>query len=289
MGGPLPSTVRATARTVQAVARCMDYGLAGKAVIVTGASKGIGKAIAHAFLREGANVALSARTERELKHAASEAGGSGTAITIAGDITDAEHRKALVQTTVERFGTVDVLVNNAGGIGAFAAFEELRLEDWRSLFELNLFSVVDLTNLVLPIMRAQHFGRIINISSESAVQPDAAMPHYNASKAALNSITKSLSKAVGRDGILVNSVAAAFIKTPLVEEMLANIGKERGISTQEAEQLFLREHRPNIVLGRAGLPEETAAAVLFLASAQASFITGSSVRVDGGSIATVGI
>ncbi len=267
----------------------MDYGLTGKAIVVTGASKGIGKAIAHAFTREGANVTLTARDEAELRHAAQDTAGPGTALPVAGDITDADHRKAVVRATVERFGTVDVLVNNAGSIGAFAKFDDLSLDDWRSLYELNVFSVVAMTQLVLPIMRAQRSGRIINISSESAVQPDAAMPHYNSSKAALNNITKSLSKAVGPDGILVNSVAAAFIKTPLVEEMLANIARERGISPAEAERWFLRENRPNIVLGRAGTPEETAAAVLFLASAQASFITGSSVRVDGGSIATVGI
>lgn len=267
----------------------MDYGLTGKAVVVTGSSKGIGKAIAHAFIREGANVTFTARDEAELRRAAQEVQGPGTALPVAGDITDAQHRETVVRATVERFGSLDVLVNNAGGIGAFASFEDLSLDDWRSLFELNVFSVVAMSKLVLPIMRAQRSGRIINISSESAVQPDAAMPHYNASKAALNSITKSLSKAVGRDGILVNSVAAAFIKTPLVEEMLANIGRERGISPAEAERWFLRENRPNIVLERAGTSEETAAAVLFLASSQASFITGSSVRVDGGSIATVGI
>ena len=113
------------------------------------------------------------------------------------------------------------------------------------------------------------------------------MPHYNASKAALNSLTKSLSKAYGKDGILVNTVSPAFIRTPLVDQMLEGQAKARGIGVDEAEKAFLREFRPNIVLGRAGLSDETAGVVVFLASEQASFITGSNYRVDGGSVASL--
>ncbi|HTU68712.1 MAG TPA: glucose 1-dehydrogenase [Candidatus Baltobacteraceae bacterium] len=268
----------------------MDYGLKGRSVIVTGASKGIGRATGLAFAREGANVVLFARGAHEVERAAGDAKDlPGTALAIAGDVTKAEDRERLVKTTVDRFGGIDVLVNNAGSIGAFAPFEDLTLENWRALFELNLFSVVGLIQLVLPHMRKVRRGRIINISSESAVQPDPVMNHYNASKAALNNLTKSLSKAVGADGILVNAVAPAFIKTPLVEEMLANLAREHGTTPAQAEQAFLKENRPNIVLGRAGTSEESAEAVLFLASDQASFITGSVLRVDGGSVATVSI
>jgi 3-oxoacyl-[acyl-carrier protein] reductase len=265
----------------------VDLGLRGKAVIVTGASKGIGRAIAHAFLREGANVALAARTQADLESAARDGAAlGGTPLAVVSDVTREGDIRHLVDTTLERFGSIDVLVNNAGG-GAFTPFEELTLDDWRRLFELNLFSVVGLIKAVLPIMRAQRSGRIINISSESAVQPDAAMPHYNASKAALNNLTKSLSKAVGSEGILVNTVSPAFIKTPLIEEMLAGIGRPRGLDVGAAEAAFLRESRPNIVLKRAGTPEETASAVVFLASKHASFITGANLRIDGGSVASV--
>jgi 3-oxoacyl-[acyl-carrier protein] reductase len=268
----------------------MNYGLENKSVIVTGASKGIGKAIAAAFVAEGANVVLSARTESDLNAAASEmAAGPGKVVAVAGDMTNEADRVALVKTANERFGTVHVLVNNAGMIGGFVDFEHLSLDDWREVFELNVFSVVGLTKLVLPIMRAQRFGRIINISSESGVQPDAAMTHYNASKGALNTLTKSISKAVGTDNILVNTVSPAFIKTPLVEEMLENIGRERGVSALQAEADFLRENRPNIVLRRSGTSDESAGAVVFLASDQASFITGANIRVDGGSIASIAI
>jgi 3-oxoacyl-[acyl-carrier protein] reductase len=268
----------------------MDYGLLGKSVIVTGASRGIGKAIAAAFVSEGANVVISARTKAELDSAAAEmSAGPGQVIPIAGDVTQDAHRAALVDAANERFGGVHVLVNNAGTIGAFAGFEDLSLDDWRSVFELNVFAPVALTKLVLPFMRRQRFGRIINISSESGVQPDAAMSHYNASKGALNTLTKSLSKALGDDNILVNTVSPAFIKTPLVEDMLEGIARQHGTSIEQAEADFLENNRQNIVLKRAGTSEESAAAVLFLASAQASFITGANIRVDGGSIATVAI
>jgi 3-oxoacyl-[acyl-carrier protein] reductase len=268
----------------------VDYGLTGKSVIVTGASKGIGRAVAHAFLQEGANVALFARDEAELDRAVREGEQyAGTPLAVPGDVTKEEDRRRLVDATLGQFGSIDVLVNNAGGAGGFASFEELSLDDWRELFELNVYSVVGLTKLVLPHMRRAKSGRIINISSESAVQPDAEMPHYNASKAALNSITKSLSKAVGADGILVNAVAPAFIKTPALEALFEGIAGERKITLGEAEQWFLAQNRPNIVLKRAGTPEESAEVVLFLASAQASFVTGSVMRVDGGSVGTVSI
>ena len=113
------------------------------------------------------------------------------------------------------------------------------------------------------------------------------MPHYNAAKSALNSFTKSLSKAYGKDNILVNTVSPAFIRTPLLEGLLEQQARVRGITVDEAEKVLLREFRPNILLGRAGRADETAGIVVFLASEQASFITGSNYRVDGGSVASL--
>ncbi len=268
----------------------MELGLQGKIALVTGSSKGIGFAIAEALAREGCKVVLNGRNVADLQSAAARIRKSLPAAavhTVASDVAAPGGSERAVAETVSRFGAIHVLVNNAGGIGRFGAFAELTDEEWLAVFQLNVLSAVRASRAAIPHMQRQKWGRIINISSESGTQPDALMPHYNASKSALNSLTKSLSKAYGADGILVNTVSPAFIRTPLVEEMLANQAESRGISVDEAERVFVKEFRPNIVFGRAGRPEETAGVVVFLASEQASFITGSNFRVDGGSVASL--
>ncbi|HWE95024.1 MAG TPA: SDR family oxidoreductase [Tepidisphaeraceae bacterium] len=266
----------------------MDLGLKDKVVLITGASKGIGKSIAQAFAAEGAKVVLSARGADELQKAVAEIqGAGGEALGIPADVTNAADVKRMVDETIARLGTVHVLVNNAGGIGRFAPFDELNDDDWLAILDLNIMSAVRATRGVLPSMRRQRWGRIINISSESGTQPDPVMPHYNASKAALNNLTKTLSKAYANDGILVNTVSPAFIITPLVEDMLNSLAKQKGVSREQTEKDFLAQNRPHIELKRAGRGEEVAAAVVFLASKQASFITGTNLRVDGGSVASV--
>lgn len=266
----------------------MELGLKGKVVLVTGSSKGIGRSIASAFAREGCNVVVNGRHAGELEAAAAEMrAASATVHAVVADVTETEGAKRAVDETVRRFGTIHILVNNAGGVGRFAAFADLSDDEWLDVFKLNVLSAVRASRAALPHMQRQKWGRIINISSESGVQPDPMMPHYNASKSALNSLTKSLSKAYGKDGILINTVSPAFIRTPLVDQMLEEQARARGITMDQAEQALLREFRPNIVLGRAGRPDETAGIVVFLASEQASFITGSNYRVDGGSVASL--
>lgn len=266
----------------------MELGLEGKVALVTGASKGIGKAIADALAAERCRVVLCARGEDDLEAAAEgirETGGE--ALAVATDMSDADAIKELVGKTNAAFGGADILVNNAGGTGRTLAFDELTDEDWTEVLELNILSAVRLTRAVLPGMREKRWGRVINIASESGIQPDPFMPHYNASKAALINLTKSLSKAYAADGILVNAVSPAMVRTPLVEGMFEDMAQERGISKEEAEAAFLRETRPHIVLERPGEAEETAAVVVFLASEAASFVTGSNYRVDGGSVASI--
>lgn len=267
----------------------MELGLKGKIVLVTGASKGIGKAIAAGFAAEGSKVVITARHNEQLQQAAREISQSTAAevIGVAADMTKAADIAHAVEEVVNRFGTVNVLVNNAGGVGAFAAFQDLSDNDWLDILNLNLLSAVRASRAVLPHMQRQKWGRIINISSESGTQPDAFMPHYNASKAALNNLTKSLSKAYASDGILVNTVSPAFIMTPLVADMLQKMAKEQGTSPEKATAEFLEKNRPHIELKRPGESEEVASAVVFLASEQASFITGTNLRVDGGSVASI--
>ena len=151
-------------------------------------------------------------------------------IAITADASKAEDNRRMVDETVKRFGTIHVLVNNAGGVGAFAAFHDLTDDDWLDIFNLNVLSAVRATRAALPHMQKQKWGRIINISSESGTQPDGFMPHYNASKAAMNNLTKSLSKAYATEGILVNTVSPAFIMTPLLSSMLQKLAAEQGVS-----------------------------------------------------------
>jgi 3-oxoacyl-[acyl-carrier protein] reductase len=267
----------------------MNLGLKDKVVLVTAASQGIGRAIAEAFAAEGAKVAITARRGDHIQKAAQEISQtSGTQVMgIAADASKADDNRRMVEEVVRRFGSVHVLVNNAGGVGAFAGFDSLSDNDWLDVLNLNVMSAVRATRAVLPHMQRQKWGRIVNISSESGTQPDAAMSHYNASKAAMNNLTKSLSKAYAQDGILVNTVSPAFIMTPLLRDMLQKMANERGVSFQEAVNGFLNANRPHIELKRPGEPEEVASAVVFLASERASFITGANLRVDGGSVASI--
>jgi 3-oxoacyl-[acyl-carrier protein] reductase len=267
----------------------VELGLEDKVAVVTGSSKGIGKAIAVALAREGCQVVLAARAEKDLEEAAEDVrrtGRGGAVLALAADVTNADEVERLIDETVARFGTVDVLVNNAGGTGRRSPFHELSDEEWFEVLDLNLISAVRLTRAVLPHMRRQRWGRIINVASESGTQPSVLKPHYNASKAALINLTKSLSKTYGEYGILVNAVSPATTITPSVEDLIADEAKRTNI-LNEKEAVFVRENKPDIVVGRLGRPEETAWVVAFLASERASFITGANYRVDGGSVTSI--
>lgn len=266
----------------------MNLGLSGKVALVTGASKGIGKAAALALAAEGAKVVLGARGEEDLRVAVEEIKSSGgEALGVSADIASAEGARRLVEETVERYGSLDILVNNAATTGEQLAFDELSDEDWASVLELNVMGVVRITRAALPRMREKGWGRIINVASESGIQPDPFMPHYNASKAALINLTKSLSKSCATEGILVNTVSPAAVRTPLVEGMFEQAADEQGVSVEEAEADFLENNRPHIEVKRIGKPEEVGAVIAFLASEAASFVNGANYRVDGGSVASV--
>lgn len=266
----------------------MNLDLEGKVVLVSGASRGIGRSIAQAFADEGCRLAICARGREALDAVASELTQRGTEVlAVPADLTKAAEAEHVVNAALDRFGAIHVLINNVGGVGSFAAFHELTDAQWREILELNLLPAVRLTRLVLPAMQRQRYGRIVNIASEAGIQPDPFMPHYNAAKAAIINLTKSLSKAYARDGILVNAVSPAMTRTEIVEGMLREQAQARGMSIEEATAAFLKELRPNIVLGRPAEPAEVAAVVVFLASAAASFVTGANYRVDGGSVASL--
>ncbi|RFU61770.1 SDR family NAD(P)-dependent oxidoreductase [Peribacillus glennii] len=265
----------------------MKLELENKTALVTGGSKGIGKAIALAFAQEGANVIICGRGKEALDEAKKEIEeNGGKVLSVQADLSKQEDVDRLISESIGRYNTIDILVNNAGVASGFDDFESLDIEDWQRLFDINLFGTVRVTKAVIPYMKKAKFGRIINISSESGVQPDPFMPHYNASKAALINFTKSLSKAYADQGILVNTVSPAFIMTPMLENLLKDNAEKQNISYEEATQQFLKENRPHVEVKRPGTVEEVASAVLFLASGKAGFINGVNLRVDGGSVAS---
>jgi NAD(P)-dependent dehydrogenase (short-subunit alcohol dehydrogenase family) len=265
----------------------MDLGLDGKTALVTGSSKGIGYGCAEALAAEGCDVSICARHEDELKQAAEDLRAHGVEVLpVTADLTVEDDIDTLVDQTLDAFGPVDILVNNAGTVGDPGGLEDNTTQEWRDLFELNLFAVVTLTRKLVPRMQEQGWGRVINMSSENGTQPYPDMMAYSASKGALDNFGKALSKEVAEDGVLVNTVSPAFIETPLVNEMMEAAAAEQGITKEEAVQGFLDKHRPHIEVGRPGTIEEVGRVVAFLASEHASFINGSDYRVDGGSVAS---
>jgi 3-oxoacyl-[acyl-carrier protein] reductase len=268
----------------------MKIDLTTRVAFVTAASQGIGEAIARALHGAGAKVALLARSEDKLTDIARSLGDG--ALAVAGDVTDAASIARAVDHVTDVLGPVDILVNNAGGVsssdgGVFRPFDEVPDQDWLATWELNVLSVVRMTRALVPTMAKRGWGRIINISSESAVQPDPIGLEYASAKGALNTLTKALSKAYGHSGVLANIVSPAYVDTPILRNLLAQQDGADGIATDELATHFMKAFRPNIALDRPCTPEDVAAAVTFLASDAAAFITGSNLRVDGGSVSTI--
>ena len=264
--------------------------LTGKVAVVTGASQGIGEAIARGLHQEGAKVALVARTQAKLAGIVRDLG--DRAFAAAADVRAAAGLAAALEAAEKRLGPIDIAVNNAGGIitsdgELFRPFEAVPDEDWLGTFELNVMSAVRVSRVLAPKMAERGWGRIINLSSESGVQPDAVAVEYAAAKGALNAMTKALSKSYGDRGVLVNIVSPAYIDTPIVRSVLSQMPGGDQLDPHHLTQQYIGQFRPNIVVGRAGTSEEVANAVVFLASDAASFITGTNLRVDGGSVGTV--
>lgn len=253
----------------------MDLGLNGKSVLVLASSKGLGKAIAQEFAREGARVMITSRDEELLQAVVEEACGEVHAQVC--DITKSTEIKALVEKTVTLYGTIDILVNNCGGPRG-GNFDDLDDQAWHEAFDLTLLSYIRTIREVLPIMRKNGKGRIVNVASISIKQPIEGLLLSNTLRAGVNGLAKSLSQELAKDHILINTVGPGKFATDRVIEIDQQQADKKNISLEELQ----KSSQSTIPLGRYGQPNEFAKAVVFLASDANTYITGQSILVDGG-------
>jgi 3-oxoacyl-[acyl-carrier protein] reductase len=257
----------------------MDLGLKGKVALITGASKGLGRAIAEEFAKEGVHVSICARGEEDLAKAAAGLRQYGVTVVVTqADVTKMDDVQHVLDETIQHLGRIDVLVNNAGDawVGHMVTTTD---EEWRYCMEVNLYSAVRFTRGVVPHMRQHGGGRIINMSTVGGHTPGGPVVDYNSAKAALLAFSKTLSFELAPDNILVNSVCPAFIHSPLWERLADSLVSVVGNSREEVYQNLAQQF---VALKRFGREEEVSALVVFLASARASFITGSVYDIDGG-------
>ena len=262
----------------------MEMSLKGAVALVTASSEGIGRAIAMGLAHEGATLTICARRPEVLEATAieiSEATGAEI-LALPCDVTEADVPENLVARTVERFGRLDVLVSNTGGPphGLFDAHDD---HAWQTAFEANLLSVVRLVRAALPHLKASGRGRIINMSSTSVKQPIDGLVLSNSIRAGVIGLAKTLANELGPFGITVNNIAPGRIETERIRDLDRARAAALGTTEEEARKAMIAQ----VPLGRYGTPEEVANLAVFLASEKASYITGTTIQVDGGLIRSI--
>jgi NAD(P)-dependent dehydrogenase (short-subunit alcohol dehydrogenase family) len=264
----------------------MDLGLTGSTAVVTGGSKGMGLAIATTFAEEGARVAVMARRVEVLDEAVTilRDAGAPDAVGISVDMSDASSITAGFETVAQRWGELNSLVHTIGPGDGY--FEDLNDAQWEETFALGTMSGVRSIRAALPMLRAAAWGRIVTLSAHSIQRQNPRIVAYTASKAALSSVTKNLSKSLAEEGILVNCVCPGTIVTASFTEVLKDILAADGLDATDPTDVMRwidnNFHQP-CDLGRAGLPEEIASITVYLASKRNGYVTGATVNVDGGS------
>jgi NAD(P)-dependent dehydrogenase (short-subunit alcohol dehydrogenase family) len=264
----------------------VDLGLAGSAAVVTGGSKGMGLAIAQTLAGEGARVAIMARSQGSLDEAVASlhAAGAADAIGISVDMADAESIAAGFETVRDRWGLLNSLVHTIGPSDGY--FEQMTDADWDDAFTLGTMAGVRSIRAALPLLRAADWARIVTLSAHSIQRQNPRIVAYTASKAALTSVTKNLSKSLAKEGILVNCVCPGTIVTASFTEQLRDILAADDLDASDPIDVMTwidqNFHQP-CDLGRAGLPEEIASITTYLASRRNGYVTGATVNVDGGS------
>ncbi|MEZ4520687.1 MAG: SDR family oxidoreductase [Thermomicrobiales bacterium] len=258
----------------------MDTGLNGKVAVVTASSAGLGKAIARAFGREGANVVMCSRSQERIEAAAADVRDTGAEVlALEIDVTQPDDIERLISSASERFGGIDVLVTNAGGppAGTFDRFDD---DAWQNAFELTLMSAVRLIRRTIPEMQKRGGGSIVAMTSSSIKQPIPNLLLSNVMRAGVSALAKTLADELTGDKIRVNNLVPGRIATQRIEELDRANAERQGVDIDTVT----RQQLGNIPMGRYGEAEEFANAAVFLASDAASYITGATLQVDGGMI-----
>lgn len=256
----------------------MDLGLKGKVALAAASSAGIGRAIAEALAKEGADLVICSRNQEALEKARGELETHGVrVVAVPANLTDPAGVEAVMNAASQAFGQVEILVTNTGGPPA-GLFESHSPEAWDLAVRQNLFSVLNLVREVLPGMRERKWGRIINVTSIAVKQPSDNLILSNAVRAAVTGFARTLATETAADGITVNNVLPGFTRTGRLTELAGKRAEIKGCEPQEIWDSWHQE----IPMNRVGEPHELASLVAFLASEQASYITAQSIAVDGG-------
>jgi NAD(P)-dependent dehydrogenase (short-subunit alcohol dehydrogenase family) len=263
----------------------MKIDLSGKTAIVTGSTLGIGFAIARGLAGSGASVVLNGRKQEVLHKAVAELKKDFPGVEVRGVVADLGSARGC-ETLLEAEPAADILVNNLGIYGPQDFFETSD-EEWTRFFEVNVLSGVRLSRAYVPGMLQKNWGRVIFISSESALNIPADMIHYGFTKTANLSVSRGLAKRVAGSGVTVNAVLPGPTLSEGVEEMLKDEAEKSGLSIAEAGVAFVKEQRPSSILQRPATVEEVANMVVYVASPQASATTGAALRVDGGVVDSI--
>ncbi|OZI20490.1 3-oxoacyl-ACP reductase [Bordetella genomosp. 9] len=266
----------------------MDLNLSGKKALITGSSRGIGEAIARKLALEKATVIVHGRDAAQVDKVANEITAlGGCAHAVVGDLTHDDQAQRLIEAAQKLVGSIDILINNAGGSGgAKESWLDTQPASWASAYDRNVLAALRVTTRLLPRMQKAKWGRVINISSLAATMPSPTAPGYSACKAAINAMTASMAKAVAADGVTVNAISPGTIHSSTLDARFREVAEERGLCSKDAPWEEIERHVlplfAQVPVGRVGQLEEIAAAVAFLASPVAGYITGTNLRVDGG-------